>query len=396
MRDGEVRTPPTDKPSQRVTTRLWRHVARAQKLRSYIPLSIKRIGSRWLPESYFRELWASNNPCENEPEVSTYPARHNVTFGILKSFSALHAPIIGACKEMGIPYRLVDFSTGDWLDRVKDCPCDAFLVRPCCFTPAWKQLCDERLHVINKDLGKIIYPSLNEIWLYESKRRTSYWLEAHHIPHARTRVFYSYDQAMDYAGVAELPIVVKTDLGAGASGVHVFRGRSALRRHVRKAMTVGVALRVGDVRERQRGFVLFQEFIPDAREWRIMRIGSSYFGYEKLRKGDFHSGSHQWRHDLPPSDLLDFAAQVTDQGGFTSMALDILVSRDGRPHVGELQTVFGMGHPYEMCVVNGEPGRMIHDPAVGQWKFQAGSFCQNYLWNQRLEHVLSVLECSRK
>ncbi len=49
------------------------------------------------------------------------------------------------------------------------------------------------------DLGKILFPSTDEIWFYESKRRMHYWLAAHGMPHPRTWVFYDRTQALDFA-----------------------------------------------------------------------------------------------------------------------------------------------------------------------------------------------------
>jgi hypothetical protein len=124
----------------------------------------------------------------------------------------------------------------------------------------------------------------------------------------------------------------------------------------------------------------------------MIRIGESYFGYEKLKKGDFHSGSHLWNYSRPKSDLLDFVKGVTEKAGFTSMDLDIFEIPDRRYLVNELQTVFGMGHPYEMCVVDGKPGRMLFDRRSNSWKFEAGNFCQNYLCNLRVQTVLAMLD----
>lgn len=73
------------------------------------------------------------------------------------------------------------------------------------------------------------------------------------------------------------------------------------------------------------------------------------------------------------------------------MNLDIFVTKDGRCLVSELQTLFGMGYPYEMCVVNGQPGRMVYEAESGDWRFEAGSFCQNYMCNLRVESLLEML-----
>jgi hypothetical protein len=70
------------------------------------------------------------------------------------------------------------------------------------------------------------------------------------------------------------------------------------------------------------------------------------------------------------------------------MNLDVFVTAGGEMLVNELQAVFGMGGPYEMCVIDGVPGRMVHDTEPGAWRFEEGRFCHNYLCNLRVEAVL--------
>ena len=374
-----------------IRSHLLRRLAGAGWVRKLLPSRLLQWGHRLMPESYYREVWLAEDEAAAVEEVSSYPASVGVVLGVIKGFASKHAHIAGACRELGVPYRLVDITVRNWIEAIRESGCDMFLVHPVNYLTVWKQMYDERLRVLVQEMGKSLYPTYDELWLYESKRRVSYWLEANGVPQARTWVFYSCDEAMAFARTAPLPIVAKTDLGASASGVRVHRSRSTLLRDVRRAFSRGVTLRGGDLRDRQWGHILLQEYIPDAREWRMMRIGDSYFGYEKVRKGDYHSGSHLWRYSLPPSELLEFLRDVTEKGKFTSMDLDILVSADGKFHVIEIQSVFGMGYPYEMCVVDGERGRMLYDAASRSWRFEPGNFCQNYLWNQRLEYVLEQL-----
>ena len=370
----------------------WGWLARAQQLRRRIPMPVKAMVFRFLPRDKIEEQWwAADDPYANAEEVSTYPARVDVRLGILKEFTHAHKHYIGACRDMGVPYRLIDLAAPDWVSRVRQSGCDAFLVHPSAHMTIWKRMFDERLKVLVDDMGKTIYPSYEELWLYEGKRRMCYWLRAHGLPHPRTWVFFSRRQALEFCRTAPLPIVFKSDLGAGASGVRIFRRRGALERFVNFCFTKGVVRRNGDPRDRQWGTVLLQEYIADAREWRLIRIGDSYFGYEKLRVGDFHSGSHAWRYERPSDALLDLLKKICDCGHFTSMDLDILVAPDGHMFVTEMQSVFGMGHPYEMCVVDDKPGRMVYEADTHTWRFEAGSFCQNYLCDRRVEVVLKQL-----
>ena len=250
---------------------------------------------------------------------------------------------------------------------------------------------DERLRVMVEQLGLAVYPSLAALWIYQSKRRMHYWLAANDVPQPRTWVFYDRDEALAFAETADLPLVYKPDLGGAARGVRIFRSRSALKRHIRRVFRRGPRLPGWDPRERQWGTVFLQAYVDAPGEWRMIRVGDSYFGYEKRKQGEFHSGSHLWNYGRPPDRLLDLLKHVTDRGRFSSLNMDVFVTADGEMLVNELQTVFGMGGPYEMCVVDDVPGRMVHDGTPEGWRFQQGRFCHNYLCNLRVEALLGQI-----
>jgi hypothetical protein len=156
----------------------------------------------------------------------------------------------------------------------------------------------------------------------------------------------------------------------------------------------GTIRKYDDPRDREWGVVLFQEYIPNVREWRIAAIGTSYFGYEKLKQGDYHSGSLLRAYSRPRDELLFLAKKVMDEGRFTSLAFDIFEAKDGRYMVNELQTMFGMSRP-EMCVVNRKAGRMLFKPDSNSWVFENGDFCRNSLRNLRVQTLLTMLKQSQ-
>jgi hypothetical protein len=370
---------------------IWARLARAKAFKQFFPISIKRFFLHFLPwEEYHRLLWQARDQYADTEEISTYPAKVDIRLGIIKEFEHGHKHYIGACRDLGVPYRLVDISGPDWIDVVKNCGCDVFLVWPSGLITAWKQMFDERLKVIVKQLGKTIYPTYDEMWIYESKRRMHYWLEANKIPHPKTWVFYNRQEALGFAKEIELPVIIKIDLGSGASGVRIFQKRSALLRFVRRCFGKGIVRTGGDSRDRQWGSVVFQEYLPDVVEWRIIRMGDSYFGHQKLRKGEFHSGSGKVGWYDPPKELFDFVRSVTDAGRFTSMDLDIFETGDGRFIVNELQCVFGSILPYQM-LVNGRAGRYLYESSRGSWAFEEGIFCQNACCNLRVEALVRGL-----
>ena len=238
---------------------------------------------------------------------------------------------------------------------------------------------------MTRDMGKIIFPSFDEIWFYESKRRMHDWMTAHDIAHPRTWVFYDMEEALAFVRTAPLPLVYKTDLGSAGSGVRILRQRGDVVRLVRKVFRKGVVRRDGDALDRQWGNVLLQEYLPGVKEWRLLRLGDSFFAHQKLAMGDFHSGSGQVAWLDPPKALLDFAWQVSEAGPFTSMDMDIFETADGRYLVNELQALFGSYLPYQMRV-NDTPGRYLREDAG--WRFEEGIFNGNGSCNLRVEALL--------
>lgn len=95
----------------------------------------------------------------------------------------------------------------------------------------------------------------------------------------------------------------------------------------------------------------------------------------------------------PGEPLLNLLKQVTDAGGFTSMDVDIFLTREGTMLINELQTVFGCTTPAEQMKINGVQGRYVWEG--GSWRFETGEFCQNHMCNLRIAHLLSTLNKRR-
>jgi glutathione synthase/RimK-type ligase-like ATP-grasp enzyme len=340
-----------------------------------------------------RHVWAKEAPFPGLEDVFLPSSSMDIRLGILKSHHLWHQYFMAACRELGVPYCTIDIERADWIDQIRSSGCDAFLVWPSASLSVWKQMFDERLAVLAGPLGKLVYPDATAMWIYESKRRMHYWLTSAGFPCPETWIFYNYDEAMAFAETAALPIVTKTDLGAVSSGVQIIRSRDQLRRIVKKAFGSGILRNGADRRDRQWSNVLFQRFIPQASEWRMIRIGDSYFGYEKLRVGDFHSGTLQWRYVRPPDNLLNLTREVTERGKFASMSIDIFLDESQTPYINELQGVFGMLNEYA-CMVDSKKGRMLLGP--DGWQFEEGDFCRNRMCNLRVQVVVQMLRDKRR
>jgi len=366
-------------------------LAKALYFKRMVPLSLKTFLLRYLPQDrYLRHIWEQEAPYPGIEDVSTYPPKTDVRLGIIKSHSYWHQYYAVACRDMGVPYCTIDIERTDWIEQIQSSGCDAFLAWPTACLSIWKQMFDERLSILVGPMGKLVHPEPMALWIWASKRRTSSWLNATGFPHPKTWIFYERQEALKFAETTELPIVTKTNIGSCSSGVRIIRNRRHARRMVHAAFGRGILRQGNDQRDRQWGNILFQQYIPQASEWRIIRIGDSYFGYEKLRVGDFHSGTEQWRYVRPPDNLLNLARDLTTYGGFTCMSIDILVDTAGNYYVNELQALFGMLKDYA-CMVDNKPGRMLWDAGTNSWIFEEGDFCRNRLCNLRVQVVLDIL-----
>jgi glutathione synthase/RimK-type ligase-like ATP-grasp enzyme len=282
---------------------------------------------------------------------------------------------------------------------------------------------DERLYILSAVLKMNIYPSLEELLIYENKRFLAYWLKANSIPHPQTWVFYHKEEARDFAKECSLPIVAKMAIGAAGSGVAIIKDRKKLEKYVDDIFSgKGVARKWGPnlrkvelsrrVMDRmkdipgaiayfrnkyvssradtQKMFAILQEYIDCDFEWRAVRIGDSYFAHKKLRSfGEMFSGTSKVSWEGPSSDLLDFVKKVCDKRNFLCQAVDIFEDRRGRFLVNELQSFFGSQNPHQM-IINGKPGRYIDRDS--RWSFEEGDFNVNNSYDLRLDHVIRLLK----
>lgn len=326
--------------------------------------------------------------------------------GILKDLSNTSKYYIDACKELGIEYKIIDIMSFDWLEQVKESFCDGFLVSPYSVKDVWKSMYIERLYIINKTLGYPIYPSYDEVFIYENKRNMAYWLQANNIKSPNTWIFYDKNQAVNFINNnKDFPLIFKPNIGSAALGIKVIKDKKTALQLVNKIFTKWRFFNRGFTKwnktkyklsyplmdDKQYNNILFQEMIDVKYEWRGIKIGESYFAHKKLAniKG-FHSGSGLANYDTPSLEVMEFIKYVCDKGQFRSMNVDFFEDFEGNYYVNELQTIFGSKiKPYQMCV-GGEPGRYLYKNR--QWFFEKGMFNQNNSYNLRIMDFISTLE----
>lgn len=326
-----------------------------------------------------------------------------------------------ACEKYKIDYEIIDLMSDSWLTNIYRSDGDFFLACLPGYQEHYKIMYDEKIYWIENVLQKKVYPSFNEIYVYENKRNFSYFAQVLGLPVPETHVFYSLEEANEFLYSTHYPIVAKTNIGASGSGVEILRTRKAAKKYTNQAFTKGIKRKSGpnlqiasrssllkraiqDPKllierlkfyrkiggERQPNFVIFQEYIPHDFEWRIVKVGDSYFGHKKLKKGDKASGALAKLYDMPPDRLLDFVDSICKKCKFNIMAVDIFENEDGGYYINEMQTQWGQKYDFLM-LVDDKNGRFIK-METGDWLFEEGDFNQNKSFNLRLKWILQQNE----
>ena len=331
-----------------------------------------------------------------------------VKLGILKGYTDIYKQYVLSCKEMGIMYEVIDILSENWIELIESSNCEGFLCSPPCEFQEWKTIYDERLYVLNKIMKKPIYPSFGELYIYENKRLMSYWLDLHNYPHPDTKIFCRKADFLNFIKANDIyPLVFKTNVGAAASGVKIIKNkRTAISLANKSFGIVNPHFALGHLKlikgkkwifpsfgSMQKHYLIIQKFEDIKWEWRIIKIEDSYFGHQKLLKGNFASGSSRVGWYKPPEELLLLVKDICMKGKFDSMAVDVFEKKDGTYLINELQSIFGSYDDAQMYI-NGHPGRYLFKN--GQFHFEEGYFNIYRSYLLRVKHFVNILSTGKE
>lgn len=320
---------------------------------------------------------------------------------------------VASCNSLGVDYKVVDVFSANWIDNVKAADdCDGFFCPSNCISQELKTIQDERYYFVSQVMHRPIYPDFTGLYIHESKRNMAAWLEINGYPHAKTRVFTDRKEALDYLDNCQYPIVTKANVGAGASKVVVVKSMTKAKRMAKKCLNDGKLrfLKTGltyrrkslawymptlwDLRYRQKDYFIVQDFVKDVQhEWRILKVGDSYFGHQKLLKDGFASGSGMVGWVAPPRELLEMVHEICEKGGFPCMDIDIFETKDGKYSINEMQAFFGSYLDYQMSI-DGHHGRYVYKD--GDFIFQEGDFNVFGSTKLKIEDFIRILNMRSK
>ena len=294
----------------------------------------------------------------------------------------IHSAAKAAIKFFNGNLTLIDPLKAGWcIQEIKN-NFDGVIYRPLFNSFLNRQISNEHLELFELS-GVPVWPNKTENYLYEGKRRASMYFAMKNIPIPQTHLFYTASTALAFLDAVKYPILLKTDIGASSSGVFLLENKSQATKSINYIFSAGLLRNSNNRHDIDTGYILFQEFIPDIREYRIIKIGSSWFGHEKKgKKGSvFFSGSGETSWEIPPRKAFDFCNSIALDNNFNVMSFDVFETISGSLLLNEAQTWFGSYNPSQMFK-NGTPGRFVY--LGNELIFEEGIFNSNRSLNLRI------------
>lgn len=333
--------------------------------------------------------------------------------GIIITPERDRSKIIKALKEEKVNYTFINLIDDNWLDYFEG-QFDGYLIYPASYPYEWTNLFFKRLYYIKDKISNISTPSLDAISMYESKIAMHDFYKVHNIPHINASTFYNMQDALEYAHGCKLPVVVKEDQGSGATGVKIINNRNELIRLIKKSFYFNNQIsslfslksmksklypyKFGftnkknyfPLKSNRAGFIHIQNHEKVKYEWRIIRIGNSYFGHRKLEddKG-YHSGSLNKGWGEIPDRILEFVRQISNRTKLDNVNFDLFETTNGKLYFNEIQAMFGTSTE-EQLIINEVSGRYVYNNE--NWIFEPGEYSRNGCNNLRIKFLIDKLK----
>ncbi|MDF3028501.1 MAG: hypothetical protein K0S23_2808 [Fluviicola sp.] len=292
---------------------------------------------------------------------------------------------IAYCEENNISYKLVNCYKNDIIQQVNEC--NALL---------WHHHHGDFKDVITakkilfslEHAGIKVFPDFKTSWHFDDKVAQKYLLEAIAAPLVPSFVFYDKQEALDWAEKTCYPKVFKLKGGAGSANVKLIRSRSQCFKLIHKAFGKGfrqfdswehlkevyskykskkasfknvlggiyrivVSKEFAHQMPREKGYVYFQEFIPNNdSDIRIIVIGNKAFALKRMvRKDDFRaSGSGRIIYEKNQIDerCVQIAFETNNKINAQSIAYDFVFDEKKQPLIVEISYGFSVA-AYDQC-----------------------------------------------
>ena len=295
---------------------------------------------------------------------------------------------IDYCKQNGLIYKTINPYDTNVVENTSDCNIVMF--------PIFQH--DYRDMIFAKSLmyslqaaGKKVFPDFNTVWHFDDKIAQKYLLEAINAPLAPTYVFYTEEEAIEWAKSTTYPKVFKLKGGAGASNVKLarnlkeatdlikksfrngfkqYRWKEVMKEEFRKYKNGKGSLKAvirpiylnffkkfptefAHYHGNECGYAYFQEFIPNNNcDIRICIVGDKAFGLKRLtRENDFRasgSGNIIYRKVEIDERCVKIAFEINKKLNMQSIAYDFVFDAGNNPLIVEISYGYA-GPAYKKC-----------------------------------------------
>lgn len=289
---------------------------------------------------------------------------------------------VAYCKEKNINFKLVNCYDNDIIHQLDDCNAIMWHHDHANYKDV---LVAKQLLFSLQQSGLKTFPDFNSGWHFDDKLGQKYLFESHSINAAKSFAFYERKKAKQWLRQTTFPKVFKLRGGASSSNVKLVHTKKEALTLVKKAFNNGFPLfntfsvfkdvyklyrqnkaSYNDAKyffkvslfpkkgkyhllPRQKGYVYFQEFIPnDGFDYRVQITGKYAICMVRYaRKDDFRaSGGHNNKFDksLITKDVIAFAFSIYKKLKLQSCALDIVRHKQTKQlYVIETSYCYGIG-----------------------------------------------------
>jgi len=289
------------------------------------------------------------------------------------------------CEDSNINFKIVNCFDNDIIRQVEDCDIVMWHFSHIALKDS---LAAKSILFSLEHAGIKVFPDFKTAWHFDDKVAQKYLLEAINAPLVKSYVFYEKEKAEIWVNETKFPKVFKLKGGAGSQNVKLIDSKTETKKIINKAFGKGfknfdgwnhfkenirkyktklisfktlirafVRAMVGqsktNSKNRERGYLYFQDFIPNNNsDTRIIIVGKRAFGIKRMtRKGDFRaSGSGEILYDKEEIDIrcINIAFDVAKKLETQNLAFDFVFDKNNKPLIIEISYGYSV-KAYDKC-----------------------------------------------
>jgi len=302
-----------------------------------------------------------------------------IKIGIHHNENSFSTRWIEYCEQNNIPYKIVNCLDDNIKENLNNC--NALLWHFSHTNSLEFNIAKKLIHSLEES-KKAVFPNYSSSWHFDNKIAQKYLLESINAPLVPVHVFFSKEEAIKWSKDSNYPIVFKLSKGAGSSNVKLIKSKHEAIKLIEKSFSKGhspidrtalfkdrvwhlkrdkniksiIGIIKGMARlviptkfertsEKERGYVYFQEFIPNNKyDIRIIIIGNRAFAIKRnVRVDDFRasgSGNIEYDKEIFDKRCIEISFEISKKLDFNCMAYDYVFDNSNTPLLLEISYGF--------------------------------------------------------